>query len=118
MDIWFFVNDWYMWVIFYIIGWITNCRVALAQGWNIDHSGELYWKDTYADAYKWQAYGGSWIWPIMLPIVVAYKSHEKGTPGIFSGRPPKEIRKQIKEKTAQKELERVNKILKSEGIEI
>lgn len=117
MDIWFFVNDWYMWTIMYIVGWIINCRVALAQGWNIDYHGNLEWKDTYGDAYKWQAYAGSWLWPLVLPCVLAYKSHNNGTPGLFAGRPPKEMRKEIKEKTAQKELERVNKILEEAGIE-
>lgn len=118
MDIWFWVNDWWSWVFLYCAGWLVNCRFALASGWQQKNDGSLYWKDNINGDFKLIAFVGSWVWPVILPILLAVRSTKNGASSLFIGRPPKHMRQKVKEAETKRELERINEILKSEGIEV
>lgn len=118
MDIWFWVNDWWSWTGIYLGGGLYTLRSFLRPGWRYDsYTKELSWRYPYDDGGIGVTFGVL-CWPIGLPFTWAI-ANQNGIPSkIAVGRPSKELRNQVKEDNAQKELERVNKILRDEGIEV
>jgi hypothetical protein len=106
-------------IVIYVIGWFTHCRLALARGWEYrDYDDRLMWNDNFHGDFKMSAYVLSWVWPAVLPYTfVKHKNAHRDAP-LFAGRPPKHIRNQIKQAETEKELERVNRILREEGIDV
>lgn len=117
MDIWFWVNDWWSWVSIYLGGGMYTLRTYLRPGWRYSYQG-LEWRYPYDDAGMGVTFG-TIFWPIGLPFAWVLTNNNDGLPSrIAIGRPPKHIRDQMKEDKTKKELERVNKILRDEGIEV
>jgi hypothetical protein len=107
MDIWFWVNDWYSWVLLYIgmmpVGTRLIGRSICKE--NFDKGKDYALLDD-SDR-NWTYIGGTFFWWFLIPFLIVFTVCESigENPNKLLGKPPKKVRKEI-ERKAHEERER------------